>query len=161
MECRGGGGFSEFSNNGLLQARETYENPDPRNLKLYWSLRNLQAPGTVGRCCKFREILGVAFDSEGQDGRESSGHSLARGLRSTIAAAYASIGAFQLRNSGQRRMILPFLVLVSCAALQAVRIETEETLPSSARQQGVTLKSLTGSRHVLLRYWHILASYCE
>ena len=75
-------------------------------------------------------------------------------MRSTLAAAYASIGALPLRNSGQRRMVLLLLVLVSCAALRAVRTDAQETLPSSASQQGVTLKSLIGSRHVLLRYWH-------
>ena len=150
--------FSEFSNDGLLPARETYETPDPQNRKLdlgiYGTCKHQQ---TVGRCCKFREFQVAAFDSEGHDGRASSGHYLARGLRSTLAAAYASIGALPLRNSGQRRMVLLLLVLVSCAALRAVRTDAQETLPSSASPQGATLKSLIGSRHVLLRYWHDIA----
>ena len=94
--------------------------------------------------CKFREFQGVAFDSEGHDGRASSRHYLARGLRSTLAAAYASIGVLPLRNSGQRRMVLLLLVLVSCAALRAVRTDARETLPSSASPQDATVKSLTG-----------------
>ena len=78
-------------------------------------------------------------------------------MRSTLAAAYASIGALPLRNSGQRRMVLLLLVLVSCAALRAVRTDAQETLPSSASPQGATLNFLIGSRHVLLRYWHDIA----
>ena len=78
-------------------------------------------------------------------------------MRSTLAAAHASIGALPLRNSGQRRMVLLLLLLVSCAALRAVRTDAQETLPSSASPQGATLKSLIGSRHVLLRYWHDIA----
>ena len=69
-------------------------------------------------------------------------------MRSTLAAAYASIGALPLRNSGQRRMVQLLRVLVACAALRAVRLDARETLPSSASQQGATLKSLIRSRHV-------------
>ena len=56
MECRGGGGFSEFSNNGLLPAWETYENPDPQNRKL-----DLQV--VIHGTCKHRDPLDDAASS--------------------------------------------------------------------------------------------------
>ena len=54
MSCRGGDGFSEFSNDGLLPARETYENPDLQNRELYLGIY-----GT----CRFRGRLDDAASS--------------------------------------------------------------------------------------------------
>ena len=53
--CRGGDGFSEFSNDGLLPARETYETPGPQNRKLDL--------GIYGTCASTRKRLDEAASS--------------------------------------------------------------------------------------------------